>query len=344
MRPILTPLRWLSLCCLALSVTPAGVAAAEPHAPEVRAVLFYTPHCPQCGDLFAYYLPPLLEHYGTRLAIAGIDVEQPAGAAVYQAAAKRYSLPGKWNGTPAVVVAGRVAAGPDAIAATLGDEFEALARNPAAAQWPSLPGLAEMLPAAQRLILARVSKEAAPALPGAEAPARSADRDRIANRLAIAVLAGMVLALVHSLVRLRRSGGAPRGGAWWIALTIAVGLGISAYTAYTSLAGVAPVCGPIGSCDTVQNSEYAKLFGIPMGVLGLLGYGAVLVTWLAGRRLSAAGGGWRWLPWGIAVLGVLFSLRLTYLEPFVIGHTCMWCLGSAVSMTATLWLLSGETR
>lgn len=35
----------------------------------------------------------------------------------------------------------------------------------------------------------------------------------------------------------------------------------------------------------------------------------------------------------MTLFGVLFSIYLTYLEPFVIGATCIWCLGSAVVMT-----------
>jgi uncharacterized membrane protein len=80
-----------------------------------------------------------------------------------------------------------------------------------------------------------------------------------------------------------------------------------------------------------------------MGVVGLVGYGAILVTWLVARRASPRGGGWHWLPWGITLAGVLFSIRLTALEPFVIGATCIWCLGSAIAITVLLWLLSGET-
>jgi uncharacterized membrane protein len=121
-------------------------------------------------------------------------------------------------------------------------------------------------------------------------------------------------------------------------------MGISGYTAYTSLAGLEVMCGPIGSCNVVQHSEYARLFGIPLGVLGVLGYAAILVTWLVTRRVSPTGGGWNWLPWTIALGGVLFSMRLTALEPFVIGATCMWCLASAITMASLLWLLSGEAR
>jgi uncharacterized membrane protein len=91
----------------------------------------------------------------------------------------------------------------------------------------------------------------------------------------------------------------------------------------------------VGDCNTVQQSEYARLFGVlPIGVLGLLGFAAILAAW--GVR--------RWGPrplssWAaIALLamtgfGTLFSIYLTFLEPFVIGATCMWCLSSAVIMT-----------
>jgi uncharacterized membrane protein len=44
----------------------------------------------------------------------------------------------------------------------------------------------------------------------------------------------------------------------------------------------------------------------------------------------------------MSVLGVLFSVYLTFLEPFVIGATCAWCLSSAVLMTALMWLSAGD--
>jgi uncharacterized membrane protein len=41
---------------------------------------------------------------------------------------------------------------------------------------------------------------------------------------------------------------------------------------------------------------------------------------------------------GLTAFGVLFSIYLTFLEPFVIGATCAWCLTSAIVMTALFWL------
>jgi uncharacterized membrane protein len=182
-----------------------------------------------------------------------------------------------------------------------------------------------------------------PVLPGKDEESVLTWSNAIANALAVVVLFGMIVTLGISMQRVRHHVWTPAINTGWIIVTIAVGLGTSAYTAYTSLADVAPICGPVGDCAAVQQSEYSRIAGIPMGALGLVAYGAILVTWLSGRSLSPDGGGWRWLPWAISLVGVLFSLRLTALEPFVIGATCLWCLASAVAITALLWLLSGET-
>jgi uncharacterized membrane protein len=41
---------------------------------------------------------------------------------------------------------------------------------------------------------------------------------------------------------------------------------------------------------------------------------------------------------GMALFGTLFSIYLTYLELFVIHAVCIWCLSSAVSITALMLL------
>jgi len=42
--------------------------------------------------------------------------------------------------------------------------------------------------------------------------------------------------------------------------------------------------------------------------------------------------------------GIAFSIYLTFLEPFVIGATCAWCLTSAIVMTALFWLAAPRAR
>lgn len=346
----LMPNRVLRLCLviLALAAVPGWAADPGQGPPAVRAVLFYDSGSPQTRDLFAFYLPALFERYGARLEVSGIDVSKEQGAQAYRAAAERWGFPPQSAGSPAALVGDQSLVGLLEIAQGLGDRFEDLAKDANAARWPSLPGLDELLPGGIQEVAARVASDAVPPAAQGLAPADPGDRamgDRIANGLAVVVLVGMVLALLHALVRLRRQDGktGPVAASVLVA-TLLVGFGISAYTGYTALAHVSLVCGPIGSCAEVQSSEYAKLFGIPMGVLGLVGYGLILAFWLAARRLSPQGGRWNWLPWAIALFGLLFSMRLTALEPFVIGATCLWCLGSAVSITIAFWLLSGFAR
>ena len=130
---------------------------------------------------------------------------------------------------------------------------------------------------------------------------------------------------------------------WFIPLLCLVGFVVAGYLAYVEAAQISAVCGPVGDCNTVQQSEYARLFGIlPIGVLGLVGYVMILLAWLGvryGRNGFEHLGALALL--GMTFGGTLFSVYLTFLEPFVIGATCAWCLTSAVLMTI-LMLLSFE--
>jgi uncharacterized membrane protein len=89
----------------------------------------------------------------------------------------------------------------------------------------------------------------------------------------------------------------------------------------------------------VQQSEYAKLFGvIPVGAVGLVGYVAIIAAWLV-ARLRAGFADWAKLATlAMTLFGTVFSIYLTFLEPFVIGATCVWCLTSAVATTILMWL------
>jgi uncharacterized membrane protein len=113
-----------------------------------------------------------------------------------------------------------------------------------------------------------------------------------------------------------------------IAVLGVVGLGIAGYLTYVHYAGLHPVCVASGGCETVQSSSYAKLAGVPVPLLGLIGYAGILLSLLVrgdtGRLATA----------GLAIVGFGFSLYLTYLELFVIDAICQWCVGSAVVMTA----------
>jgi uncharacterized membrane protein len=127
---------------------------------------------------------------------------------------------------------------------------------------------------------------------------------------------------------------------WLIPVISTVGLGVAGYLAYVETAQVAAVCGPVGDCNTVQQSVYARFFGlVPIGVLGVAGYLGILLAWVLGQtQLNPLSVYARRILFGMTVIGTIFSIYLTFLEPFVIGATCAWCLTSAVLMTVLLWL------
>jgi uncharacterized membrane protein len=113
-----------------------------------------------------------------------------------------------------------------------------------------------------------------------------------------------------------------------IAAIALVGVGIATYLVYVHYAGIQPFCvSGGGGCEKVQTSDYAKLAGIPVAVLGLAGYVAILASLLVRGDLGRLAGA------AIALSGFGFSLYLTYREIFTIKAICQWCVGSAVLMT-----------
>jgi uncharacterized membrane protein len=169
--------------------------------------------------------------------------------------------------------------------------------------------------------------------------------DPAGNSLAVVVLAGMIISVVSIGLRLRKPLPHSASGRTSLAVVLlaVVGIAVAGYLTFVETSGTPAVCGPVGDCNTVQNSRYAVLFGvIPVGALGVAGYAAILVAWLASRRLTGRAGDWAAVvAFGLAAFGTLYSIVLTFLEPFVIGATCMWCLTSAVLITGLLWLTSG---
>jgi uncharacterized membrane protein len=107
-----------------------------------------------------------------------------------------------------------------------------------------------------------------------------------------------------------------------------VGLAIAGYLTYVHYAGISPVCEIAHGCEKVQTSEWSKVAGVPVALLGLLGYAAILAAVLipGETALTAAA--------GLAVVGFGFSAYLTYREVFTIEAICIWCVASAIVMAA----------
>ena len=115
-----------------------------------------------------------------------------------------------------------------------------------------------------------------------------------------------------------------------------VGLGIATYLTIAHYSGGDPVCAVAHGCATVQQSDYAALAGVPVAVLGLFGYLALLVA------LAGDGEAWRTAAAFLSIAGLGFSAWLTYVEVGVLHAICIWCVGSAICMTVLTALTVGR--
>jgi uncharacterized membrane protein len=122
------------------------------------------------------------------------------------------------------------------------------------------------------------------------------------------------------------------------ALSVA-GLMMSAYLTWVHFLGVSPIClTGSGSCEAVQTSRYAEIFGVPVAVLGLAGYAGLLLSALLRGESGAL------LGLFVALVSVLFSAYLTWLELFVIHAICQWCVTSAILTAASFLLTAARVR
>ncbi len=119
------------------------------------------------------------------------------------------------------------------------------------------------------------------------------------------------------------------------ALVALAWLGVAAYLTWAHYADESVICVTGGGCDTVQESTYSEIAGIPVAALGVVAYAAILalVTWdTPAARLAAA---------AIALVGLLFSSYLLVLQLFVIDAICVWCVANDVVIAPALAVLTG---
>jgi uncharacterized membrane protein len=119
-----------------------------------------------------------------------------------------------------------------------------------------------------------------------------------------------------------------------VAVVALAGVGVAGYLTYVHYRPAALLCTAGGGCETVQESDYAVLVGVPVALLGLLGYLAVLalVVWdtALARTLAAA----------IALTAAGFVIYLIVLQAFVIDAWCIWCLVNDLVVVPLLAVLT----
>jgi thiol-disulfide isomerase/thioredoxin len=176
--------------------------------------------------------------------------------------------------------------------------------------------------------------------------------DPVGFALAAAVLVAMIIACAYvawcliiplAAGRAITSMATAPGLSWAIPLIAVLGIGVAAYLAYVEVNQVTAVCGPVGHCNLVQSSAYARILGIPVAMLGIASYATALFLWFV-QRLVPQGLAKAAAQLGLialTVFGTLFSIYLTLVELFAIRAVCAWCLSSAV-FTTLLMLLAAR--
>jgi len=115
-----------------------------------------------------------------------------------------------------------------------------------------------------------------------------------------------------------------------IGLAALAGMLVAIYDSVSRLLGIPLFCPFAGSgCDIVQNSPYAVIFGIPLALLGVFGFGGYIVLAYVGAR-SAPGARWYlYALLGLNLLEVGSMACFAYLELAVIHAVCSLCMFSA---------------
>jgi len=363
--------RSLAAILLLVSIFISPVTAyAQSNPPVVRAVLFYSPTCPHCHTVINETILPMIEKYGNQLEIISIDVSQPQGQTFFLSAMQMFGL--ESAGVPFLVIDDIYLIG----SIDIPEKFPGLVEkylSEGGVDFPDIPKLREAIfqameedaltataaapsttlqttPTPDSVSQSPISPTATPGIIGLQTETSNwrdtFSRDPFGNTLSVIVLIGMIGAIIWTVVFFKKKNETtPKGNtpAWIVPLLCVIGFGVAGYLAYVETTQVSAVCGPVGDCNTVQQSKYASLFGIlPIGIVGLVGYVTILAAWLVTRYAKNPLSDYAVLFIFITTaFGTLFSIYLTFLEPFVIGATCIWCLSSALLMTV-LMLLSAR--
>lgn len=117
-----------------------------------------------------------------------------------------------------------------------------------------------------------------------------------------------------------------------IVLTI-IGLLVSIYMTIYKITSDDSMCIGSGDCKTVNASRYAEVYGIPVAVLGVAGYSAILAVLLLERSPGFFQENGTLLLFGLSLTGFLFTLYLIFVEVALIKAYCPFCITSQTVMT-----------
>jgi uncharacterized membrane protein len=330
----------------------AGEESQLADQPVVRVIMFWLSTCGHCEYVINEVLPPLKDQYGEQLEILLVELVAQEDVDRLFETASILGIPANNVGVPFMLVGEEVLSGSDEIPARLPGLIETHLAS-GGLDYPRYAPLESYLPDTQEAQPARISAshdtQSNPPASEANSALSQAEevKEQVSNgfTIALVVLVGMVLALIYVFYAMLkdREPGTSRRAAWldWLVPIVALaGIGVAAYLTYVETTAADAICGPVGDCNAVQNSSYSRIFGIlPVGILGLIGYVAIIIAWVIQKVRQDVLASYAQLAMlAMAFFGTLYSIYLTYLELWVINAVCMWCVSSAVIITLLMLL------
>ncbi len=124
------------------------------------------------------------------------------------------------------------------------------------------------------------------------------------------------------------------------AVVALIGLADAIYLTIKHFTGEMVPCSIVEGCEQVLTSSYAEIGGVPLAMFGAAAYFVAFSLAI----LAAFGNRSLWRVFGVQTfLMLLFSVWLIYLQAYVIGAFCQFCLASAVT-TLTLFIIYLASR
>jgi uncharacterized membrane protein len=117
-----------------------------------------------------------------------------------------------------------------------------------------------------------------------------------------------------------------------IALAV-IGLLVSIYMTIYKVTSNEAMCVGSSGCSEVNASRYSEVNGIPVAVLGVGGYAAILVLLFLEQRSGFFEDNGTMIFFGISLVGFLFTLYLIYVEIALIKAYSPFCLTSKAVMS-----------
>ncbi|HEY61654.1 MAG TPA: hypothetical protein G4N95_03300 [Anaerolineae bacterium] len=335
--------------------------------PVVHVILFWMKGCPHCHNVIENVLPPLQEKYKDQLEVLQVEIVTVDDVQKFLQVGEAYGFPKNSIGVPFLIIGDHTLMGDAQIPAELPGLIESYLAE-GGVDFPDKPEISIFIPQEQE-----EEERCAPFTscddtqePGST-QTLSATQEFISTvetktnsnnlqsppppiskgfGLAIVIMVGMLIAIIYSGIKFVQGGDVSCVGEadkWVNPITLAliiIGFLVAGYLSYVEVFEVTAICGPVGDCNAVQSSPYAKLFGlIPIGVIGMAGYVGMFIALVLRKSKNEQIVEYANMSlFGMAFFGTFFSLYLTYLEPFVIHAVCAWCLTSTVVITLIMVL------